>query len=166
MATLIRKGRLWGLFPILLLLVVTVPGALAHGTVIELSVVNADTVAILAEFDTGEPMSEAQVIIYAADNPREAWLTGVADQNGEYSFELDTSIAGQWSVAVRTAGHGDIRYLYVANNGSIELEEISERPAWLTFLMAAGVVIILGGVAYWYSRPKVNSNTEAKHART
>ena len=166
MAILIRKSKLWGLLSLFLFLFITVPAALAHGAVIELAVVDDDTVAIHAEFDTGEPMSEAQIIVYAADNPREAWLTGVADENGEYTFDLDTSLAGRWSVTVRTAGHGDIRYLYVANNGAIELEEISERPAWLTFLMAAGVVIVLGGTAYWYSRPKAGSKTEAKHART
>ena len=110
MATQIKKSRFWGIALLLIFLFVNVPWALAHGTAIELAVVDGDTLTIHAEFDTGEPMSEAQILVYAADNPREAWLTGVADENGDYSFPVDTSIAGQWSVSIRTAGHGEIRH--------------------------------------------------------
>ena len=59
----------------------------AHGTDIKLTI-NENRVEIHALFDTGEPMSNAQITVYAADNPQEAWLSGEADADGRYSFAL------------------------------------------------------------------------------
>ena len=84
----------------------------AHGTDIQLTI-NENRVEILALFDTGEPMSNAQITVYAADNPQEVWLSGEADGDGRYSFAVDSSISGEWGISVRTAGHGELLYFDV-----------------------------------------------------
>ena len=129
-----------------------VPTLLAHGTSIELSV-EGRTINMHAIFDTGDPMSEAQIVVYAADNPREAWHTGVADVEGNYSFDIDPTIAGQWAISVRTAGHGELLHFEVLSNGSIDVEQSGGRSPLQTGLMAGGVLVVLGSVAWYFSRP-------------
>lgn len=139
---------------------VSVPAVLAHATAIEVAVVGEQTIELVALFDTGEPMSEAQVVVYAADNPREAWLSGVADEAGNYTFDIDPAITGQWSVSVRTAGHGEILYLNVANGGTITIERPSSRPAWLTPVLAVIVVgVLVGGGLYSSRKRKTDAHT-------
>ncbi len=46
----------------------------AHGTDIRLSVIEHNQVEVQAQFDTGERMANAQILVYAADNPQKAWL--------------------------------------------------------------------------------------------
>ena len=143
---------------IIITILLSATPALAHGTSIQMTVVDETTLELHALFDTGEPMSEAQITVYAADNPTQAWHSGVADENGFYAFDVDTSIRGEWAISIRTAGHGEILHLNVLRNGTISLEEVAERPFWQTILIAAAVVAALGGIAYWYSRPKIKRN--------
>jgi nickel transport protein len=130
-----------------------VPLLFAHGTSIELTVAE-QTIHMHALFDTGEPMGAAQIVVYAADNPRQAWLTGVADSAGNYSFPVDTGIAGQWAISVRTAGHGEILHFTVTPSGVIDVAQSDGRSPLQTTLLAGGVVVVLGGVAWYFSRPK------------
>lgn len=78
--------------------------ASAHSTEIQHRQVQA--VQIDASYAGGQPMANAQVTVYAPDNPSEAWKTGTTDPEGLYTFVPDRS--GQWDVRVRQAGHGDI----------------------------------------------------------
>ena len=144
----------WGLFLLLLLCVWPVPAVLAHGTNITLTVVDGDQLELHALFETGEPMSEAQVVVYAADNPRQAWHTGVADTEGFYTFDVDTSIPGDWAISIRTAGHGELLHFTVSEAGVINAEQPSGRPWWQTALAAFVVLLALGGIARYYARPK------------
>lgn len=73
------------------------------------------TVEIVAAYDSGEPMSGAQVTIYAPDNPTKPWLTGICDDEGRFSFTPDTTIPGTWDVQVRQAGHGDIVHIPIGD---------------------------------------------------
>lgn len=125
----------------------------AHGTSIELTV-NENRVDVHALFDTGEPMSNAQITVYAADNPREAWLSGEADEEGRYSFEVDNSISGAWGISVRTAGHGELLHFDVTRNGRIIIDQSTERTPLQTALMVVGVLAVLGGVAWFFSRSR------------
>lgn len=79
---------------------------LAHGVVLEHRQVAS--VEVVAQFDTGEPMANAQVIIYAPENPTEAWQQGSTDDQGRFSFVPDETLPGTWEVMVRQAGHGGI----------------------------------------------------------
>jgi nickel transport protein len=99
-------------------------------------------------------MSNAQVIVYAADNPRDAWLVGETDANGRYSFTVDTSINGPWAVSVRMAGHGELLHFNVTRSGRISIDETTERTPLQTALFAGGVIAVLGGVAWYFSRQR------------
>ncbi|NJL49854.1 MAG: carboxypeptidase regulatory-like domain-containing protein [Leptolyngbyaceae cyanobacterium SM2_5_2] len=81
------------------------PG-LSHGVSIQHQTVSS--VEIQASFDSGEPMKEAQVVVYAPDNPTEPWMKGTTDAEGRFVFTPDAAQPGNWEVAVRQAGHGEI----------------------------------------------------------
>jgi nickel transport protein len=92
--TLALMGTAWGL-PVL-----------AHGVEIEHRQVSS--VELEARFETGEPMADAQVLVYAPDNPTEVWQKGTTDAQGRFSFVPDETKPGNWEVTVRQAGHGTI----------------------------------------------------------
>ncbi len=96
------------LIPVLVL--VTLAGssrrAIAHGANIDYHTTSA--LQIIATYDSGTPMAEAQVVVYSPEDPTTAWLTGTTDENGRFLFTPDPEIAGTWEVQVRQAGHGDI----------------------------------------------------------
>lgn len=75
-----------------------------HGAEIEYT--KSTAYKITAEFDSGKPMSNAQIIIYAPDNPKEPWEVGKSNEEGVYLFTPDTSKKGQWFIQARLASHG------------------------------------------------------------
>ena len=85
---------------------------LAHGVVLGYEPVNS--VEIQAHYDTGEPMAEAQVVVYAPDDPTEPWMQSTTDADGLFTFTPDTSQPGNWEVMIRQAGHGGIVTVPVA----------------------------------------------------
>ena len=85
--------------------------AYAHGVIITYTLKANGQLELHAEFDTGEPMGEAQVTIYSPEDPLTPWLTGVADEMGDYIVVLDPDLVGAWDVQFRKAGHGDIIYI-------------------------------------------------------
>jgi nickel transport protein len=88
----------------------------AHGAEIEYTV--GMTVEITAAYDSGEPMSGAQVTVYAPDEPATPWLTGFCDDEGRFSFTPDTANPGTWDVQVRQAGHGDIVHIPIGTGSA------------------------------------------------
>jgi nickel transport protein len=89
--------------------------ALAHGAHIQAR--SASGIEIQAAYDTGEPMAEAQVQVYAPDDPQTPVFSGVTDAEGRYVFVPDQP--GNWEISVRQAGHGDIAVVPVAESGAI-----------------------------------------------
>lgn len=87
------------------------PAADAHGT----SITYATTLTVQGAFESGEPMSNAEVSIFTPDDPQNAWERGIADEDGRYTFTPDTAIDGEWTVSYRSAGHGDIAYIPVGD---------------------------------------------------
>lgn len=77
-------------------------GAQVHYQAIEKS--SGPAVQLQAEYDTQEPMQEAQVTVYSPDAPHTPWLTGVTDGAGKFEFSPDQD--GEWAVKVRQGGHG------------------------------------------------------------
>lgn len=92
--------------------------AIAHGVTVEHRQVSS--VEIEARFETGEPMANAQVLVYAPDNPTEPWQQGNTDGQGQFSFTPDTTQPGSWEVMVRQAGHGVLTTIPVADSPSAE----------------------------------------------
>ncbi|MEM9804227.1 MAG: carboxypeptidase-like regulatory domain-containing protein [Cyanobacteria bacterium P01_D01_bin.56] len=62
------------------------------------------TFAIEASYSSGEPMAQAQVVVYSPDDLTEPWATGQTDEQGKFEFDPDK--AGDWEVVIRQAGHG------------------------------------------------------------
>ena len=99
----------------LLLIMLAVPAkASAHGAHIQYT---SSTIEITAKYDNGEPMSGAQITIYAPDDLSNAWQTGTLDDDGHFAFTPDTSKPGNWKVKVRLGGHGDIITIPIAEDG-------------------------------------------------
>jgi nickel transport protein len=123
-------------------------GVYAHGVNIEYT--SDITIEIIARYDTGTPMAEAQVAVYAPDEPNTPWLTGVCDEEGRFSFVPDTSQPGIWDVQVRLAGHGGIIHIPV---GETTAAEGGGGFSHLQIgLMAACVVWGSVGTALYFSR--------------
>lgn len=89
--------------------------AIAHGVKIEHKTTQA--IEIKASYDSGEPMINARVTVYAPDDPAKAWLTGSTDKKGNFIFIPDASKSGYWEVKVRQAGHGAIATIPVESFG-------------------------------------------------
>ncbi|MBW4654024.1 MAG: carboxypeptidase-like regulatory domain-containing protein [Kaiparowitsia implicata GSE-PSE-MK54-09C] len=80
--------------------------AVAHGAVMDYEMTRA--IAITAQYDTGDPMAQAQVAVFSPDDPQTPWLTGTTDDEGNFIFAPDPDQPGFWDVQVRQAGHGQI----------------------------------------------------------
>jgi len=83
--------------------------AIAHGAHIQARTTTA--VEVQAAYDTGEPMAEASVQVFAPDDPQTPVFTGTTDASGRYVFA--PTQPGDWEVSVRQAGHGDIAVIPV-----------------------------------------------------
>lgn len=114
----------------------------AHGVVADYKKVPG--IEIAAAYDNGVPMSGAQVTVYAPDDPAQAWLRADLDEQGKFSFVPDRSIAGNWSVQVRDAGHGAMIHIPVDESGIEAAEPLSGRE-FSTPQKAAIVLIVLWG---------------------
>jgi nickel transport protein len=122
--------------------------AFAHGANIEYTVSMA--VEIVATYDTGAPMAEGQVTVYAPDDPSTPWLTGTCDEEGRFLFTPDPAIPGTWDVQVRQAGHGDIIHIPVGE-GTTTSAGSSFTPLQMV-LMGGCVIWGLIGTALFFSR--------------
>lgn len=90
--------------------------AIAHGVTVEHRQVSS--VEIEARFETGEPMANAQVLVYAPGNPTEPWQQGNTDDQGRFKFAPDAAQPGNWEVMVRQAGHGVLTTIPVAESAA------------------------------------------------
>lgn len=80
--------------------------AFAHG--VKLTQQPTSAIEIQAAYDSGTPMVNAQVNVYAPDNPASPWRVGVTDDQGVFVFVPDPQKSGYWEVQVRQAGHGGV----------------------------------------------------------
>lgn len=136
----------------------------AHGALIELT--HTAGIAIQARYDTGQPMAEAQVSIFAPDNPAKPWATGQTDTEGRFAFVPDPTIPGTWAVQARQAGHGAMAHIRVGDVPEAAATEGSDllgnttafppSPQSLTtlqrILVIASVVWGCLGTALFFSR--------------
>lgn len=65
-------------------------------------------ITVVAEFDTGTPLAEGQISIFAPSDPITPWQTNTVDEQGRYTFLPDYSDEGFWEIQVRQAGHGGL----------------------------------------------------------
>ena len=102
--------------------------AQAHGARIRYEM--QPSIGITAEYDSGDPMAQAQVAVFAPDNPETPWQTGLTDDAGRFRFSPDLSTgqaqAGDWQVQVRQAGHGSIITVPLGTDGKIAPAALSD----------------------------------------
>lgn len=144
------KKKLFLLFFFLLLMIVSVSTIFAHGSKIDY-IINY-SIDLVATFDTGDPMADAQVLIYAPNDLVNPWLIGKTDQDGKFNFIPDQSLSGTWDVQIRKAGHGDIIHIEL-NDRMLLANNESFTPAQL-ILMAISVIWGCIGTALYFSGKK------------
>ncbi len=110
----------------------------AHGA--EIKYKTSTGIDIIATFDSGDPMAEAQVLVYSPDDPSTPWLTGTCDEKGRFSFALDASISGTWDIQVRQAGHGHMIHIEMKDNAIVSGSSSG---------YSIGQIIIMSGCVIW-----------------
>ncbi len=123
----------------------------AHGAKIEYAI--ASSIEIVAKYDSGEPMSGAQVTVYAPDDPSTPWLTGECDDDGRFAFAPDMAKSGTWDIQVRQAGHGDMIHIGV-EEGSVTGGSSSGYSTGQIVLMTVCVIWGIIGTALYFGRRK------------
>ena len=128
----------------------------AHGSKINYRETKA--IEIQATFDDGTPMANAQIVIYAPNDPATPWMKGQTDAEGKFTFVPNYELSGNWDVKVRKSGHGDIIAIPVSNNRNLQTQIItsnSEYSAMQKLVMTAATVWGFIGTALFFSRRKV-----------
>ncbi|MDJ1179023.1 carboxypeptidase-like regulatory domain-containing protein [Roseofilum sp. BLCC_M91] len=146
--------------------------AIAHGVQIQHHQIPA--VQIQATYDSGEPMDNAQVTIYAPDDPATPWMQGISDPQGEFIFVPEPGQTGTWTVRIRKAGHGQIFHI-PDPSGSSNSEKSQPAIASATLggytsmqkgLMIASVIWGFVGTALFFSRSNPRSNRSKSNAHS
>lgn len=120
----------------------------AHGTKFEYQA--KTSYEIVAAYDDGTPMSEAQVSVYAPSDPAKPWTTGTSDENGRYVLTPDPSIAGEWAVQIRKAGHGGMINIPIGTNAeSAAAGGTGYTPAQLAVMIVAVLWGFVGTALYF-----------------
>jgi nickel transport protein len=126
--------------------------AAAHGAVVALRPVEA--VAVEARYDTGAPMRDAQVSVFAPDDPARPRLVGRTDAGGRFLFAPDGP-PGRWAVQARQAGHGAIGHVEVgAGAGGLVAAGPGGVGPLQRALMVACVLWGAVGTALYFRRPR------------
>ncbi len=93
--------------PLIFLSALSLQGkTIAHGVKIKHQITPA--IKINAVYDTGLPLANAPVTVYAPNTPSKPWLKGTTDEEGNFIFSPDSSQSGYWEIKVRQAGHGQL----------------------------------------------------------
>lgn len=127
--------------------------AIAHGAHVQARTSTA--VQIEATYDSGEPMAEATVEVYAPDDPQTPVFSGSTDDAGRYTFV--PTAPGNWEIAVRQAGHGDIAVVPVEADGAIASTFANDSGLSLTQrIVIAGAVTwgCVGTALFFWRRGK------------
>lgn len=130
--------------------------ALAHG--VSLTYETRPGVVISARYDSGEPLTGAQVTVFTPDNPAEPWLTGTSDASGRFYFTPDPAVPGLWEVQVRLAGHGGLIRVAVEEGGAAAAGA-SGFTTLQKLIMVLAVLWGLAGTAMYFSRRKTDAHS-------
>jgi len=144
------KRILMALAVICFLLAGAATTAFAHG--VEITYNSTSAIQVTARYDTGEPISEGEVIIYAPNDPARPWATGKCDENGVFTFTPDPALQGTWSVQVRKAGHGGVVHIPLEGN-AVQAGGTGFSTGQIV-LMSACVIWGFVGTALFFSRRK------------
>lgn len=111
----------------------------SHG--VDIILINGGT-GVEARYDSGEPISHADVTVYSPGNGDEPFQIGVTDRNGRFLFFPDAD--GKWKVVVNDGtGHGGIFYVSIRDSISVQDEAI-EKTVGRGIKMLSGITVIFG----------------------
>ena len=153
------KWRYFLLLGFFLLYFGKIDNVMAHGTQIDYQLSQA--LQIKAIYDNGRPMKEAQVVVYAPNNPTEPWLTGKTDSAGQFTFIPDFSQQGNWDIKVRQAGHGKLISIPLSreNTSTVQFSTASPHLGYTPLqkaVMAVSGIWGFFGTAMYFSRNKAH----------
>ena len=126
----------------------------AHGTNITYDI--QSTVLVQANFDTGEPMANAQISVFAPDDPETPWLQGTADENGDFTFVPDSAHSGSYDVRIRSAGHGEILSIPIAGGPAAA----PQTSVLQQIIMGAAIIWGFMGTALYFSSRNATGKSE------
>ncbi|KJS11477.1 MAG: hypothetical protein JL56_13135 [Desulfotomaculum sp. BICA1-6] len=139
-------------FLVVICLLVAWPVAAAYAHGVDITYGSTSAIQLTAKYDTGEPVSEGDVVIYAPNEPATPWSTGKSDENGSFTFTPDPALQGTWDVQVRKAGHGGMVHIPV--EGSAVQSVSTGFTTAQVVIMSASVIWGLVGTALYFSRRK------------
>ena len=89
----------------------------------------SNSLEIQSTFGDGEVFKNAKIVIYAPNNLDTPWLEGTTDDNGEFVFNPDSSITGNWYIEIGEDSHWD-RLIVPVKNDNIDFDQITylEKP--------------------------------------
>lgn len=142
-------GTLLSFLSAMVLIALTNQTAFCHGVILSYS--TQEGIEIEATYDSGEPMSEAQVTVYSPESPSDPWLSGECDNLGKFFFVPDSNIPGTWEVTVRKAGHGGIMRIEV-EEGLVTAQTVGSYTRLQKVLMSAAIIWGFIGTALFFKR--------------
>ncbi|MEO1401821.1 MAG: carboxypeptidase-like regulatory domain-containing protein [Cyanobacteria bacterium J06635_1] len=106
------------------------------------------TITVFSKFDNGDPIANAQVVVYSPTDAETPWQTGTTNAQGEFTFTPDDSSPGNWEVVVRQAGHGKAVTIPLGGTAASSSQGLNK--------VVAGSAAIWGfvGTALFFSRGK------------
>ena len=153
-------NRFYFFFTLFVLLVLP-NKALSHGAKIQYR--HTSAIAIQAKYDDGQPMANAQVVIYAPSDRKTPWIKGTTDGSGNFTFvpDINPENIGDWDIKVRQSGHGHITTIPIGkdliatpNSQKALVSQGGEYTSTQKIVMAAAGVWGFIGTALFFSRSK------------
>ncbi|MEM9213605.1 MAG: carboxypeptidase-like regulatory domain-containing protein [Cyanobacteria bacterium P01_F01_bin.150] len=132
---------------------------LAHGVLMEATPIPSFQVQVT--YESGEPMANAQINVYAPTDPQNVWLQTLTNENGYFLFTPDPNIPGTWDIQARLAGHGELLRINVQEDGAIRQLSRSDNTPLQKWLTIAAVVWGFVGTALFFSRRQQPLQTTA-----
>lgn len=111
--------KLW-LTPFLVLPLLSMPAkTLAHGVLTDYAATEDSKLEITVTFSSGDPFQQAPVQVYSPSDPTKPWAEGTTDAEGQFAFQPDTNVPGDWMVRIgqTDTDHADILKVPVTDEG-------------------------------------------------
>ncbi len=146
-------------FLLIFIVFISLPFSLmSHG--VDLLVVSGG-VGVEALYDSGEPISDADVEIYSPGDSENIFQAGSTDRNGRFLFFPDSD--GEWKIIVNDGmGHGGSQTLVVKDSGK-SLKKNGDPPGRIIKLLS-GLSVIFGitGILFFiFARKEMNRRRNA-----
>lgn len=128
--------------------------AWAHGTTATVE----HTVTVRVNYETGQPLADAQVSVYSPAAPDTPWTTGMTNASGAFEFTPTPAEPGNWEVIVRKAGHGEVVTIPIGTDSGAMASGGTLSSVQKLLIGAAVVWGCLGTALFFARRPAARSS--------